>query len=351
MTEFAERLFDWWRDNGRHDLPWQQPRSMYRVWISEVMLQQTQVATVIPYFERWMARFPELATLASAPLDEVLAQWSGLGYYARARNLHRAAQACVAEHGGELPIDPEVLASLPGIGPSTANAIVSQALDRPLPILDGNVKRLLARHAAIAGWPGTSAVQKTLWAEAQARLPASRGADYSQAIMDLGATLCTARAPRCRDCPVSGDCKAFGSNSVAEFPSAKPARPPRELQLYLLLWRRGDAVLLERRPPAGIWGGLWCLPQGGSTEELVQRFGLEAADLTAQPALTHRLTHRLLRLIPLATRAEGVARGVECGTTLAWQPCTAWAQLGLPKPVARMLHELDTATQQETHCQ
>jgi A/G-specific adenine glycosylase len=351
IRPFAERLLAWWQHHGRHDLPWQQPRSLYRVWVSEIMLQQTQVATVIPYVERWMTRFPDLATLAGADQDEVLALWSGLGYYARARNLRQAAQRCMDQHGGGLPTDPQQLAALPGIGLSTANAILSQVLDTPLPILDGNVRRVLARHAAIPGWPGQAAVQKALWAEAEKRLPAERGADYSQAVMDLGASLCSARKPDCKACPVQADCRAHLAGTVADFPATKPARAPRELHLCMLLWQRGDAVLLERRPPAGIWGGLWCPPQAETAQELAQRFGLDPASLSALPQISHRLTHRLLHITPLWTQSVGHARGVESDSALAWQPGSAWPQLGLPRPVADMLERLDATRRQGTHCQ
>ena len=201
-THFAERLLAWWDRHGRHDRPWQHPRTPYRVWVAEIMLQQTQVSTVIPYFKRFVDRFPTLVTLAEAELDEVLSLWSGLGYYARARNLHRAAAICVREHGDELPRAREQLAGLPGIGESTANAILSQAWDVPAVVLDGNVRRVLARHDAVAGWPGQSAVQRSLWQAAERRLPRDRGADYTQAVMDLGATLCTRAHPGCRQCPV-----------------------------------------------------------------------------------------------------------------------------------------------------
>jgi len=345
---FSERLLAWWQDHGRHDLPWQHPRTPYRVWISEVMLQQTQVATVIPYFERWMARFPDLATLGEAPEDEVLAHWAGLGYYARARNLHDMARECVERFGGELPADPEVLASLPGIGQSTANAIVSQAHDRPLPILDGNAKRVLARHAAVTGWPGQPSVARELWQAAEARLPDTRGADYTQAIMDLGATLCSPRDPACEACPVSGDCSALAAGTIAEYPGSRPAKTVKEQVLFLLLWFRGDSLLLERRPPSGIWGGLWCPPQGETPAALARRFGLDAGDLSALPERTHRLTHRLLRITPLQTRTAASGREVECGGQLAWQPATAWPSLGLPKPVAALLAELDELNRQET---
>jgi A/G-specific adenine glycosylase len=341
-------LLDWWQQHGRHDLPWQHPRTPYRVWISEVMLQQTQVATVIPYFERWMARFPDLATLATAPEDEVLAHWAGLGYYARARNLHDTARECVERFGGELPADPDVLASLPGIGASTANAIVSQAHDIPLPILDGNAKRVLARHAAIEGWTSQSSVARALWQQAEARLPEARGADYSQAIMDLGATLCTARDPACPDCPVAEDCRARIEDRIAEFPGRKPRAEVREQPLCLLLWQHGDALLMERRPPAGIWGGLWCPPQGDTPGQLAARFGIDEAAMSAMPTIEHRLTHRLLRITPLWTQAAAASRGVECGGELAWQPVSAWPSLGLPKPVTTLLAELHELTRQET---
>ncbi|NNK37435.1 MAG: A/G-specific adenine glycosylase, partial [Xanthomonadales bacterium] len=211
---FAERLLVWWDRHGRKHLPWQQPRTPYRVWVSEIMLQQTQVATVIPYFERWMARFPDIESLAEAPLDDVLSHWSGLGYYARARNLHKTARRCRDDHGGELPLETTALSALPGIGESTANAIVSQATDRPAAVLDGNVRRVLARHAAIEGWTGKASVQKALWTEAVDRLPAARGADYTQAVMDLGALVCTRSSPACVDCPVSEDCAALQRGRV-----------------------------------------------------------------------------------------------------------------------------------------
>jgi len=340
LQPFADRLLAWWDRHGRHDLPWQHPRTPYRVWVSEIMLQQTQVVTVIPYFERFVQRFPDLPALAEAPLDEVLAAWSGLGYYARARNLHAAAQRCVERHGGELPDTPEALAELPGIGLSTANAIVSQAFDRPLPILDGNARRVLARHAAVPGWPGKPAVTALLWHEAEARLPSNRGADYTQAVMDLGAGLCTRTDPGCGECPVAGDCRALALGEVALFPEPKPASKIRAQNVFMLLARRADgAVLLERRPPAGIWGGLWCLPESVSAEMLAARFGLAADGLEPQPEITHRLTHRLLRIRPLTANAQPDPRFL-AEDNLAWQPKLAWEELGLPKPVLDLLRAL-----------
>jgi A/G-specific adenine glycosylase len=341
-TPFADRLLAWWDRHGRTDLPWQHPRSPYRVWVSEIMLQQTQVSTVIPYFERWMERFPDLQALANADQDQVLAAWAGLGYYARARNLHKAARICRDEHGGELPCTPAGLADLPGIGQSTANAIVSQAHDLPLPILDGNAKRVLARHAAISGWPGKSKTAKALWAEAESRLPDQRGADHTQAIMDLGATLCTRTRPRCSDCPVSTDCRALAEGDIESYPGRKPATAVPEMKMFMLVARGpGGEVLMERRPPAGIWGGLWCLPQADGEQELASRFGLDPAGLHSLANVEHRLTHRLLKIHPLGTR-EGIAMDrVECDQGLAWKAPEDWRRLGLPKPVSLIISNLD----------
>ena len=242
---FHRRLLHWFRHHGRHDLPWQSPRDAYRVWVSEIMLQQTQVATVIPYFERFMARFPDLASLASADLDQVLHLWTGLGYYARARNLHRAAGVIVAEHGGRFPTDFEAVLALPGIGRSTAGAILAQACDQRHAILDGNVRRVLARHRAIEGWPGQKAVENTLWALAEELTPAEDVADYTQAIMDLGATVCTRSQPRCAACPLAEDCQARAAGRQADFPGRRPrkALPERHTRMLLLRDAEGQVLL------------------------------------------------------------------------------------------------------------
>jgi len=234
---FADRLLDWYDVHGRRDLPWQHPRTPYRVWISEIMLQQTQVGTVIPYFERWMTAFPDLPVLANAGEDDVLAHWSGLGYYARARNILKAARTCMEQHGGRLPESANELVGLPGIGRSTANAIVSQAGDRPAAVLDGNVRRVLARHTATAGWTGSAKVQKTLWQEAEDRLPAKRGADYTQAVMDLGALVCTRSNPACPACPVADDCRALREGLVEELPTPKPPARVGRKTLRMLIAR------------------------------------------------------------------------------------------------------------------
>jgi A/G-specific adenine glycosylase len=338
LAPFHERLLAWWDRNGRRDLPWQHPRTGYRVWVSEIMLQQTQVTTVIPYFERWMERFPDVATLANAPLDDVLAHWAGLGYYARARNLHKAAAQCMALHGGEVPADTGALLSLPGIGRSTASAIVSQSTDRPAPVLDGNVRRLLARHAAVEGHTGSAAAQKTLWAEAEERLPRDRGADYTQAVMDLGALVCRRSRPACDCCPVRADCRALLQGRVAELPAPKPAASVRERRLDLLILRDGRGrVLLEQRPPAGIWGGLWSLPEANE-KDLVPALPVTGAK--PLPPFEHRLSHVRMKIHPRLA-AAGDAHGVKYSPKQAWFDREQQAKLGLPKPIADLLDRLN----------
>ena len=341
---FAERLLAWHAKHGRHDLPWQHPRAPYRVWLSEIMLQQTQVSTVIPYFERFLQRFPDVTTLAAAPADDVLALWAGLGYYARARNLHRCAQVIVERHGGEFPRDIEAMEALPGIGRSTAGAILSQAFGDRHPILDGNVRRVLARHAAIDGFPGESVVQKKLWALSESLLPQTRMADYTQAIMDLGASVCSTRKPACTICPVREDCGARLQGRVSELPGAKPkpkrARVQRQSQLLLIENAAGE-LLLERRPPAGIWGGLWCPPIAEAGEDWRQvcldRYALRIREHRALPPLHHAFTHFDLELRPLQLQAEAMPAGA-----LHESRETAWIKMaditqGLPAPVRKLL--------------
>lgn len=344
--DFASRLLAWFDVHGRHDLPWQQPRTAYRVWLSEVMLQQTQVATVIPYFERFLARFPDFRALAAASSDEVLALWAGLGYYARGRNLHAAAQRIVALHGGEMPRDFEAVQALPGIGRSTAAAILSQAFGDRHAILDGNVKRVLARHAGIEGWPGTPAVSKRLWLIAEQHLPQRRLADYTQAIMDLGATLCTSRAPACTRCPLAADCVALREQRVAELPSARPPRerPLRRAQLLVIENAQGE-LLIERRPPAGIWGGLWCLPVAEPEEDIetfvARRYGV-AVDAVAQPlpAFRHAFTHFELELAPLRLQGVAAERALREREAQRWINIRRAELPGLPAPVLQFLKRL-----------
>jgi A/G-specific adenine glycosylase len=339
-ASFSSRLLDWWDRHGRQDLPWQHPRTPYRVWVSEIMLQQTQVTTVIPYFERWMDDFPDIATLAAASQDDVLSHWSGLGYYARARNLHRAAQYCVQNHAGRLPAEAEELAALPGIGQSTANAIVSQSTDQPAAVLDGNVRRLLARHAAVEGWTGKSGVQRRLWQEAEARLPEWRGADYTQAVMDLGAMVCKRTTPRCEACPVSDDCSALAQCRVAELPSPKPATKVSDRTVHMLILRDGEGrILLERRAPTGIWGGLWCLPEGESADAVRASLGIAVSNSRALPRVEHRLSHLRMRIVPSLATADD-ARQVKCSPQLDWYDREQQQKLGLPKPVSDLLAKL-----------
>ncbi len=341
---FSARLLTWWDKHGRKDLPWQHPRTAYRVWLAEIMLQQTQVTTVSPYFKRFVKRFPDIQTLAAASTDEVLALWSGLGYYARARNLHKAAGICVADFNGLVPEFPEALAMLPGIGQSTANAIFSQAYGQPAVVLDGNVKRVLSRRGAVAGWPGKASVHKKLWGIAEDVLPTQRAADYTQAIMDLGATLCTRSNPACNDCPVNRDCQAHLHNRVKDFPAPRPKIKIAEKSFHMLILRDGDGrILLERRPPSGIWGGLWSLPADDNGQSLNQcldgHAGVDAADLNPLPSLQHQLTHMRMTILPLYGEVTSPPKGVKCSAEQGWFGHEEWPALGLPKPVRQLLEQ------------
>ena len=345
QADFASRLLVWFDRHGRHDLPWQHPRDPYRVWISEIMLQQTQVSTVIPFFERFMARFPDVHALAQAPVDDVLAHWAGLGYYARARNLHQCAKALVERHRGKFPHDIEALIALPGIGRSTAAAILSQAYGERHAILDGNVRRVLARHAAIAGWPGEPAVQKKLWALSEKLLPQQRLADYTQGIMDLGATVCTSRKPACGICPVNDDCRARALGKVLELPGAKPKRAHPQKRAWLLLIEnaRGE-IFCERRPPVGIWGGLWCPPMLQEPRDWQahcrEQYGLACGAASPMPAVRHSFTHFDLELMPLRLRVRGTAAGkLREDEGAGWVKISPGSTppLGLPAPVRKLL--------------
>ncbi|MDZ4729276.1 MAG: A/G-specific adenine glycosylase [Xanthomonadales bacterium] len=354
--QFAERLLAWFDQHGRKNLPWQQPRTPYRVWISEIMLQQTQVSTVIPYFERWMQRFPDLVELAAAPLDEVLEHWAALGYYARARNLQRAAQLCTDQFEGQLPDTSAELCELPGIGLSTANAIISQATGQPAAVLDGNVRRVLARHSALEVWPGSTAGQKILWAEAEQRLPQKRGDDYTQAIMDLGALLCMRSKPRCDECPVSSDCQALATHAVDRLPIAKPATKVSHRVLYwLALLDDQSRILLQKRPPAGIWGGLWCLPQADSLKNLEQQCGLDLSPAHTMQPRKHRLSHVAMSIHPVVlANAPGNALGNAPGkqvisshdlqireaTEQQWFGLEPGKLPGIPQPLAVLIEQI-----------
>jgi A/G-specific adenine glycosylase len=348
LPSWSQRLLEWWDENGRKNLPWQHPRTPYRVWVSEIMLQQTQVGTVIPYFRQWMKTFPDISTLAAATLDEVLALWSGLGYYARARNLYKAAIQCADEHNGDLPLTTSELCALPGIGESTANAIISQSCDLPAAVLDGNVRRTLARHAAIEGFTGKAGVQKLLWKQARARLPKNRGADYTQAIMDLGAMVCTRSNPDCEHCPVKADCLALSQGMVDQLPTPKPSTKVRDMTLHMLILQdKLGRVLLEKRPPAGIWGGLWCLPEDCSIESIQNRLGIVSNSSTALPSFEHRLSHIKMTIRPTIATASD-ARQVKCSEHQNWFGPRQRQTLGLPKPVADLLDSLNNGELNDT---
>ena len=297
----AESLLTWFDVHGRRDLPWQADPTPYRVWVSEVMLQQTQVETVRPYYERFMARFPDVASLAAAPQDEVMRSWSGLGYYARARNLHRAAQVIVALHGGELPDSLEALMTLPGIGRSTAGAILALARGQRHPILDGNAKRVLARVHLVEDAPDSSAGLRKLWALAEAATPAARVAAYTQAIMDLGATVCMRANPACERCPLSTGCGAFASQRTREIPAARRRAPRRLRHTHMVFALASGRVLLGRRPPQGIWGGLWTPPEfpdeQAAAAYIATHFG-KAAITRQLPTIRHVFTHFDLDIEP-----------------------------------------------------
>jgi A/G-specific adenine glycosylase len=343
--EFAERLLAWFDVHGRHHLPWQHNPTPYRVWVSEVMLQQTQVATVIPYFERFMARFANVEALAAAPADEVMHLWTGLGYYARARNLQACAQAVVARHGGVFPTEIERVMALPGIGRSTAGAILALSGNVRHPILDGNVKRVLARVFGIAGDPGAKAVIDSLWDLAERCTPHARVAAYTQAIMDLGATVCTRSRPACTVCPMSALCVAAREGRQAELPGrkARRARPAREAVLLIAERAGSRAVLVERRPASGIWGGLWSPPQfdteAAALEWCRREVGEGAIGMEQPPAIEHAFTHFDLRLRPLRVVCVAQHAVGEPGDRL-WYPLDAPPRVGLPQPIRELFKRL-----------
>lgn len=342
---FASRLLSWFDRHGRHDLPWQHPRDAYRVWLSEIMLQQTQVSTVIPFFERFLVRFPNVHTLAEAPTDDVLTLWAGLGYYARARNLHKCAQILVEQYEGAFPYDIDTLIELPGIGRSTAAAILSQAYGERHAILDGNVRRVLSRYAAIDGWPGQPAVQKKLWALSESLLPHERLADYTQAIMDMGATVCTSRKPACGICPVFENCRAKQLGKVLDYPAAKPKRAhPLKREWALLIENAHGEIFCERRPPAGIWGGLWCPPMLKVQQDWLaycaDRYGFECSSASPLPVVRHSFTHFDLEIVPLRFRVIGPhAKKIHEACDATWVKIITGVTptVGLPAPIRKLL--------------
>jgi A/G-specific adenine glycosylase len=338
---FSRKLIEWQRRHGRHHLPWQANRDPYRIWVSEIMLQQTQVATVIPYYERFMARFPDVASLAAASEEEVLTCWAGLGYYARGRNLHRAARHVMEQHGGSFPRDFRAIVDLPGIGRSTGAAISAFAFGEHRAILDGNVKRVLTRAFAIDGWGGDRKVEGRLWQLSESLLPTADIETYTQALMDLGATVCMRSKPQCEQCPLAGDCLALKENRVNKLPAPRPKKILPERKATLLVIRHGRDILLHKRPPVGIWGGLWGLPEGegDSWEICLQLTGQAPASTEQLPAFTHSFTHFRLAIQPLMLRLDKRPQAATDPGSI-WMDFAEAVEAAVPRPVKSILEKL-----------
>jgi len=347
-ASIAPALLAWWDRHGRKDLPWQRDPTPYRVWVSEVMLQQTQVTTVERYYDAFIARFPDVRALAESPEDAVLHAWSGLGYYSRARNLQRAARMISENHDGVMPGNIEALMALPGIGRSTAGAILALAMRERHPILDGNVKRVLSRLFRIEGEPAGPETLRELWAIAEACTPRDRAHHYTQAIMDLGATLCTRRTPQCTRCPLAELCLARAAGIAASLPARKPKRlRPQRFAVLMLLRHGQDRVLLEKRPAQGIWGGLWGLPEAASTTEVstwcVENFGRAPSRVLVRPVLKHGFTHFDLDITPVEADVDPPLRALEQDRWL-WYNLREPAEVGLAAPVTKLLRSLTHPT-------
>jgi A/G-specific adenine glycosylase len=342
VDDFPLNLIRWQRQYGRHDLPWQ-GMDAYHVWVSEIMLQQTQVVTVIPYYQRFIAAFPDVSTLAVASEDQVLAHWSGLGYYARGRNLHKATQIITSRHGGKFPREFETIIALPGIGRSTAAAICALAYQEHRAILDGNVKRLLARYCGIEGWAGDRKVEDQLWQQAETLLPKHDVAIYTQALMDMGATVCTRSKPKCDVCPVKTGCAALRSDRVTELPTPRPRKAVSERKAIFLLLMHGNDIMLEKRPGSGIWGGLWCPPQLDDgqcvVDDYLQRSGHQVSERMELDEFTHTFTHFRLHISPVLLRLEKKPLLVENSGSI-WLALDEAMQVAIPTPVRRMLKVL-----------
>jgi A/G-specific adenine glycosylase len=342
-SHFQNAVLTWFDAHGRKDLPWQQDITPYRVWLSETMLQQTQVSTVIPYFNRFVEKFPSLDGLASATLDEVLPYWSGLGYYARARNLHKTAQLIKQQQ--RFPDTFQELIALPGIGQSTAGAILSIAFNSSHPILDGNVKRVLTRYKGITGWSGESRISKQLWLYATDLTPVDRCADYTQAMMDLGATLCTRRKPLCNNCPLASHCVAKNTNTIAILPTPKPARMlPVKHSIFLLLKNQQQQIFFEKRPPVGIWGGLWSLPEFESIEAVLnfclsKNLSIESQQIL--PTLRHTFSHYHLDFSPLLIQTQSSDNVVMESRQTIWHDARQISELALATPIKKLLQQLN----------
>lgn len=352
MPDFSQKIIRWQVIHGRHGLPWQNTRDAYRVWLSEIMLQQTQVGTVIAYYERFLARFPTIAALAAAPQDEVMLHWAGLGYYARARNLHRAAQQVIEQHDGVFPDQFEAINALPGIGRSTAAAISAFAFGKRAAILDGNVKRVFARHFGVTGDVKSKPVTDQLWDIAEAELPKTNIEPYTQGLMDLGATLCTRTKPGCLLCPVQRSCVANRKGLTDSLPGkgSKRVVPHRDLQMLVLI--DSGQVLLEKRPPTGIWGGLWSLPECAMEDDALDkaksRFAINANKIKKLTAVAHGFTHYSLTIFPVEIHvAVQQSRAMEAG--LVWLDLAEIDKAALPAPVKKILLSLVSAKSKGLH--
>ncbi len=337
---FQQNVLAWFDQHGRKDLPWQKNITPYRVWLSEIMLQQTQVATVIPYFQAFITKLPDVESLAQAPVDEVLQLWSGLGYYARARNLHKAAR--IIDGQGRFPETLDELTALPGIGQSTAGAILSIAFNKSHPILDGNVKRVLARFKAVSGWIGSGQLIKQLWTISANLTPETRVADYTQAMMDLGATVCTRSNPACEKCPLAADCLAYLTQTVADFPARKMTKSLPVKQLVFLLLHNNQQVLLEKRPPTGIWGGLWSLPEFANEDAALNwciANNLIIDNQRAGDMQRHTFSHYHLDYTPLFIKTNSRMDFVSEADRINWHNIQQISQLGLAAPIKKLLQQ------------
>lgn len=346
LSPFSDRLLAWFDDHGRKDLPWQHDITPYHVWLSEIMLQQTQVSTVIDYYNRFIKRYDNVQALAAADLDDVLALWTGLGYYARARNLYKATQIIVERHQGQLPSTIDELMALPGIGRSTAGAIMALGYHQRHAILDGNVKRVLTRYAAISGWPGKKDIEQKLWQLAEQLLPTHRVGSYIQAQMDLGATICTRSKPLCSQCPLITDCKAYLSGNPTQYPSSKPKKAIPQRQTYWLIVRtESGLILLEQRPNKGIWGGLWSFPEFESLDDVKcfyqQNFDAHKDNLEQQETISHIFTHYKLDIFPYLVHSSVCSQPITDFEGLGWHTKNDALRLGLPAPVKAFLKLLE----------
>jgi A/G-specific adenine glycosylase len=346
-TKFSQALLKWYQEHGRHDLPWQKNPTSYRVWISEVMLQQTQVTTVIAYYQKFMKRFPSLTSLSTAKEDDVLMHWSGLGYYARARNLHKTAKIIKEKYRGAFPKTVDELSQLPGIGRSTAGAILSFSKNISATILDGNVKRVLIRFHAVEGWPSDLKIQNQLWKIAEQYTPQKNIKEYNQAMMDLGATLCTRSKPNCISCPLKTNCKAYELNLVAQLPSKKPKQNRPQKQVYFLILKNQQGeILLEKRPSIGIWGGLWSFPECDLNENINEfcrkNFQCVIKDQKKLPTITHQFSHFSLEIQPLLLTIDFWPPQVlmETMPRVWYKTSRAEKPGGLSSPVSQLLYQL-----------